>query len=303
MKIIQSGTSNTLCPYLAKPLSDGFDTNKEHILPVALGAPESFFIVASASENTRLNDLVDAPMINDPAIKMLSVLAEVKTRSGRKIANMHGTTAFGDEFIADVTKDSVALRFRSPVIKDEKTGEIIGVKGFGDSVFEEARKISDRMISRGREVQIGGPIVMLEDKSPVEMSIVSDQSLMRRESIKAAYLLTVKAYGDAAITSKSGQIFRAAIEADTEEALTMSGLHWRNLPADHYKLEPALKAKHHMLFTSLKDDWLFSQVVLFGGISFAFWTPRDDIDQSNCFYGKIIDASRGRFINRPEEQE
>lgn len=300
-KILESDTPNTLCPYLVKPLSAGFPTNDEHVLPFALGAPVSFSVVASALENSRLNTLVDAPMINDPAVKMLSVLAEVTTRSGSKTVNMSGVTALGDEFLADVTKESVSLRFRSPVVKDEKTGEIVGVKGFGDSVFEHAQQITDRMISRGRKVQTGAPRLILEDDSPLEMSFVSNISLMRREAIKTAYLLTVKAYGDVAIDSKSGEIFRAAIEANTEDELATSGLHWENLPADYYKLEPALKVKHHMLFTSLKDDWLFSQVILFGGISFAFWTPRDDINLDKRVYGKIIDAARHCFVDRPDE--
>lgn len=83
---------NTLCPYLVKPLVEIDPINKEHVLPVGIGAPESFYVEASLSENSRLNDLVDAPMINDPLIKMLCMLAEVDGRSGSKAVTMHGKT-------------------------------------------------------------------------------------------------------------------------------------------------------------------------------------------------------------------
>jgi hypothetical protein len=38
---------NTLCPYLVRPLIEVGQINREHVLPVGIGAPESFFVEAA----------------------------------------------------------------------------------------------------------------------------------------------------------------------------------------------------------------------------------------------------------------
>lgn len=290
---------NTLCPYLVKPLTEIEQVNREHVLPVGIGAPESFYVEAALSENSRLNDLVDAPMINDPLIKMFCMMADINGRSGGKAATMHGETEVGGRFTANVTKESIDFKYSKPVEKDKATGKIL-VKGFGEEVFGEAAKIAKNMAGKGREIK-DDITMFIHSKERLDMSLYSDFMLIIREAIKAAYLFTVKVYGDIAITSKSGAVFRAAFEARNEEKLKSSGLYWQNLPADHYEPTVKLVVKHHMFLTSLKEDMMYTQVVLFGGLSFIFWTPRDDIEFEHDGCGRLIDASKRCFIDRPED--
>lgn len=64
--------TQTLCPYALTPLASG-ESNDEHILPVALGAPASFTVRALAAENSRMNDLIDEPTVNDPMVRFLAM--------------------------------------------------------------------------------------------------------------------------------------------------------------------------------------------------------------------------------------
>lgn len=300
MNIIENGHTNTLCPYLAKPLTSIHPTNKEHVFPVALGAPESFSVEASLSENDRLNTLVDAPVTNDPLVKFLCMITEIKTRSGVVEGTLEGTTQSGEKFTANVNKNTVTLKHRNPVIKDKVTKKTLGARGFADGAFLEADRLIQGLAAKNRELPPEGMIIE-EHSLNQNMSFTSDLLLLRREAIKTAYLLTVKAFGDHAINSKSGRIFRAAIEASTNKALEGTGLLLRNLPADHYKFDPPMSTNHHLFMTALDDDQLFTQVIFFGGISFAFSTPRDDIYLENTSFGKLVDASRRCFINNTGE--
>jgi hypothetical protein len=301
MKIIDFGPPNTLCPYLNLPLSEISIVNAEHVLPFALGAPESFTVNASQSENSRLNKLVDAPAINDPMVCFLSSLAEIKTRSGPKVGVLHGATKSGDQFKIDVTKSSATPRFKIPIIKDER-GNAIGVRGFGDQVFTEAEKLTKGLRSKGRELG-SGPMILIDGSgaSALDCSFVSDLNLIRREAIKTAYLLTVKVFGDNAIVSKSGRFFRAAIEANSSAELEASGIYLDMMPPDHYKNIHRQKTKYHLLTTDLDDEWMTTQIVLFGGLHYVFWTPRDDIEMDNCSSSHLIDAAKACFIERPDE--
>lgn len=290
---------NTICPYLVKPLVEVGQINREHVLPVGIGAPESFFVDAALSENSRLNNLVDAPMINDPLIKMFCMMADINGRSGGKAATMHGETEVGGRFTASITKEAIDFKYRKPVEKNKLTGKVL-VKGFGKEVFGEAAKIAKNMASKGIDGE-GDITMFIHSKEHLNMGLYSDFMLIIREAIKAAYLFTVKVYGDIAITSKSGSVFRAAFEARNEEKLRTSGLHWQQLPADHYEPVVKLTVKHHMFMTSLEKDMMYTQVVLFGGVSFVFWTPRDDIEFEHDGCGKLIDASKRCFIDRPED--
>ena len=82
--------TQTLCPYALTLLASG-ESNDEHILPVALGAPASFKIRALTAENSRMNDLVDEPTISDPLVRFLAMSQGVVSRSGNVKAIVDGT--------------------------------------------------------------------------------------------------------------------------------------------------------------------------------------------------------------------
>jgi hypothetical protein len=122
---------HTLCPYLAIPLSECPEVNGEHILASALGTPESFKIDADASENQRLNVELDAPMPRSEMLQLLAVSAGVVSRIDKDHVVLTGALPSGDTARVKLAPGSAEFSLPHPVEKDQASGLVTGVKGFG----------------------------------------------------------------------------------------------------------------------------------------------------------------------------
>ena len=88
---------NTLCPYSTAPRSACGEINAEHVVPSALGAPDSFTVPCSATENSSMNERIDAPFLNMSMMKLIAASQGVSSRSGGVIAQLRGAVqATGD---------------------------------------------------------------------------------------------------------------------------------------------------------------------------------------------------------------
>lgn len=286
-------TANTLCPYLVKPLAE-LNTDGEHILPRALGAPEAFILRASKKENNRLNSLIDSHFVNDPLIRMLSSVVGVKSRSGKVTAQLHGLTSKGDAFLADFEPGKVTPRFRSTVIKDLE-GNVIGVKGFGDQVDKAARGLLESMRRRGQD----GFLVQPDDENvepPLEMSFVSNWLDIFRGLVKVAYLTSVWAFGDEAIASPSGESFRRWMAFEDGASFDTSLLVGEVVAPDYPEFFPKPQVRNHIVFAKLQEDGLHTIVKIFGGIGLHLTTPRNGMAlPDELWRGCILDAATGRM--------
>lgn len=99
-----------LCPYTTKLLAETSNVNNEHILPVALGVPQSFYVRATEEENSRMNDLIDAPASNDPILRFIAMAADVEGRSGAVRSEVKGKLeGSGDAVLASFTTGNVEV--------------------------------------------------------------------------------------------------------------------------------------------------------------------------------------------------
>lgn len=65
---------------------------------MALGAPQSFCVPADASENSKMNDLIDSPVCNDSLMRLIATSQGVVSRSGPVEVELIGTeTTTGNE--------------------------------------------------------------------------------------------------------------------------------------------------------------------------------------------------------------
>lgn len=279
----------TLCPYLVRPLGTDFETNREHILPDALGAPDGFVLIASKQENSRLNDLIDAEFVNDPLIRTLSAIKEVKSRSGPVVARMHGTTSSGDEIFANFSPREFVPRFRSPIIKDED-GNAIGVQGFPGQIEAEARKFLEGQRRRGRS----GLLVPIEPVSgPFDFSVVGNWDVIWRGIVKTAYLTTVWAFGDHAIRSETGAAYRRWMAIGPGEEFDRDVLVGEVINPEFPDFFPRLEHHEHALYATLQEDGLHTIIKLFGGIGLHLVTPRSDVDLPDGLRrGCVIDSRK-----------
>ncbi len=201
--------TQTLCPYALTPLASG-ESNDEHILPVAL-APASFTVRALAAENSRMNDLIDEPTVNDPMVRFLAMSQGVVSRSGNVKAAVNGTVhGSGEDVRATFSQNGLDLKFHQPVDTDSE-GRVIGVRGFGDAARQMANQIAANYAKKGIAVELGAETS--QGQPQLNMRLVADMLMIRRQLFKIAYLTTVKIFGDEGNHRASGQQLRAAMMA------------------------------------------------------------------------------------------
>ncbi|WGK92578.1 hypothetical protein [Pseudomonas migulae] len=260
----------TLCPYTNQPLASIDRINEEHVLPVAVGAPTKFFVMASELENSRLNDLIDAPFSNDPLIRFLAMSQSVVSRSGPVISHLPATlTASGEAVKLAFSQDGIDLRFANPVVTDSETKRVTAVKGFGDAANEHAQRIKKDYAKKKIAVEIGETISTLNPE--VQTSLCCDTDLVGKELLKIAYLMTVWCFGDRAIDSESGAIYRRGLATKRSEDFGSIGMraNTNEVPGFSCKREPGT----HVLLSAVLGRDLITSITLFGTFAAVFATP------------------------------
>lgn len=290
--------TQTLCPYALTPLTSG-ESNDEHILPVALGAPPSFTVRALAAENSRMNDLIDEPTVNDPMVRFLAMSQGVVSRSGSVKAAADGTVHGSSEHVrATFSQSGLDLKFHQPVDTDSE-GRVIGVRGFGDAARQMANQIAANYAKKGIAVELGAEVS--QEKPQLKMRLIADMIMIRRQLFKIAYLTTVRIFGDEAITGPSGQQLRAAMMAESDEALAstkIAGAAFQPLPPGFAR--SARHAEHAITCAFMPNVGVVTSVDLFGCFTLFSVTPAAGISADEGT-GEVvtIDASSSKLTSSP----
>jgi len=290
--------TQTLCPYALLPLTSG-ESNDEHIVPVALGAPASFTVRALAAENSRMNDLIDEPTVNNSMVRFLAMSQGVVSRSGQIKAAVDGTVhGSGEKVRATFSPGNMDPKFHQPVETDSQ-GRVIGVRGFGDEARRKAAQIAADYARKGIAVELGTETS--REQPQLDLELVADMHMIRRQLFKIAYLTTVRVFGDEAITGPSGQQLRAAMMAESDEALALThiaGAAFQPLPLGLAR--SAGGTEHAITCTIMPSLGLVTSVDLFGCFTLFAVTPTDGISADEGA-GEVIsiDVSRSRITSRP----
>ena len=133
-----------------------------------------------------------------------------------------------------------------------------------------------------------------------------DLSLIRQELTKIAYLMTVRLFGDDAIMSKSGEIYRAAMHATTVDEIIKTGIQGSALngmpnlfPASVPNVIPSPKNNEHALSCFIVGGNVTTAITLFGIFNAFYITPAIGFAASEAT-GEIIviDASSSTLSSR-----
>lgn len=261
----------SLCPYLAKPLAEIAPVNEEHVLPVAIGAPSRFFVKAAESENSRFNTLIDAPFSNEPLVRFLAMSQGVNSRSGPVVAKIPATLLSSGELVnVAFSKAGFDLKFANPIKKDAETGFVAGVLGFGDEAMKHALKVQRDYAKKNIHVNLGD--VVTEHKPLLHVSLSLDNSVVWRELLKIAYLMTVWSFGDKAIDSRSGTEYRRGLNASRSQFIQI-----RHTTDDIPGITTKGKADSHSLMCVILGKELITSVKLFGGFAATFITEAEGV--------------------------
>lgn len=287
----------TLCPYALTPLSTGV-CNDEHILPSALGAPSNFTVRSLATENSRMNVLIDAPTVNDPLVRFIAMSQGVISRSGPIKAPVDGTVdGSGDAVRAIFSQDGMDVRYLLPFVKDSQ-GDVIGVRGFGNDANLRAEQFKAGAAKKGKLVEQGSTISY--ENPRLNMQLKGDLLMIRRQLFKIAYLSTVRIFGDAAIKGPSGEQLREAMMAESAEDLENTKIrisnHIQSLSA---VIRTANPHEHVITCAALSETDLFTKVELFGCFTIYILTALDGIDvEVGTGEVMIIDASSSSLTSQ-----
>lgn len=262
----------SLCPYTTKLLAETSNVNDEHILPIALGAPQSFYVRATEEENTRMNVLIDSPASNDPLLRFIAMAAGVESRSGGIKSELKGVLdGSGEAVAATFTTGKVDLKFMKPVDTDPANGQVRGVRGFGTQAEAQANLIQANSAKKGKIIEIGE--VQSRESPWIKINMAADLHIIRAELIKIAYLMSVRVFGDDAIKGMGGTQFRAAMIAADAKAIEATGIVGglsEGLPAPFDK---PVERNEHLVASVNMGPQLFTVVQLFGTFSAFFLTP------------------------------
>lgn len=278
--------TNTLCPYLAKPLSECAKVNGEHILASALGTPDSFVLQCDESENQRLNVELDVPTLRMEMLQLLAVASGAVSRSGKDSVTLTGTLRNGDAVKVKLSPDGAQFNVAVPVETHPQTGLVSAVKGFGPQAQHRAAEVINRYRNKGLQVTASEPQTL---PSVVEASMTLDLNLLLRFMCRSAYLMTVATLGDAAIASVSGDQYRRAINTAgmTHGTLLDIGIGGVMAEPSKHPLQFANPYQGgHTLACAAMTEMMVSHVVLFGVFYATFITqnPCPDDPQSRIFY-------------------
>lgn len=290
--------TQTLCPYSTSPLNSA-ESNDEHVLPVALGAPASFSVRALVAENNRINFLIDEPTVNDPLMRFLAMSQGVVSRSGSVKAEIKGTVdVTGESIKAVFSHDGLDLKFLQPVDTDSE-GRVIGVRGFGEVARQMATQVAANYAKKGIATQFENE--EFSEGQQLNLHLVSDMAMIRRQLFKIAYLSSVRLFGDEAIKSKSGELFRAAMMATSNAELAacgISGAAFRPLPPGF--APPTTNSEHSIVCALISSVGLVTSVNLFGCFTLFTATPSEGITASELS-GEVIviQASKSKMVCKP----
>lgn len=265
----------TLCPYAVLPLTSG-ESNDEHILPFALGAPARFTVRALAEENSRMNELIDAPTVNDSMLRFIAMTQGVSSRSGPVKASVAGAVQGSNEAVVGTfSQNGLDLKFTKP-IETDADGRVIGVRGFGADAQKRASQVASNYAKKGIPIELG--LQKTIEHPELGFGLSADLSMIRRQLYKIAYLTTVRIFGDQAITGRSGEQFRAAIMAETDQALALTELGggaYIELP--HTVARSSGPHEHAITCVLVPDEGVMTAVHLFGSFSLLVVSSRQGI--------------------------
>lgn len=214
--------SNRICPYTCKPVSE-IEVSCEHIVPDALGGPETFALAAHSPCNSAYGSTVDARLIRSPLMGMAAAGAGVETRNGPATWKTRGLLVADGSHVEMIGNwNSVQFRFRKPVETDPETRQVRAVKGFGPGVERELARISEDLRRKGRRLQEVETKVL---DSRVKAAFEHNLSEAIQGLTKIAYLATVWSVGDGFISTAAGSQYRSWLNAEpTVEAFEAAGL-------------------------------------------------------------------------------
>lgn len=206
----------TLCPYKRVPISELDSSNREHVIPDALGGPNAFTILADSQMNSTFGSGIDAYLINNFVSRSIASRLGIQTRSGPATLILSGVNnATGTPVHAKIREGAFDFRFTNNSVTNPETGELIGFVGMdsdAEIALERANKAREK---RGKGTFIASEPERIDSTFTGRVDV--DIKMIAKGLLKIGYLTTVFTLGDKFILSESGRKMLDQLSPDAPE--------------------------------------------------------------------------------------
>lgn len=258
-------SSRTRCPYTLRPLTDVPELSREHVIPDALGGPDSYSVQCCRATNSEIGTRVDAPLVNSDIIRALRVQHEIRSRTGDPTLKIDGAETVSKTPVQlTFSKDpSPHIRFKKPVTmsNDGTTGKFIVTPEDRDSFL---RKFTEGQESKGRKVAVTN-----ETRTPVgplELEIHFEKTPTMRAMLKIAYLTAFEYLGDSFLDDELNHDWRSSIlDVNPPESTRLRGTAFGVGEISNLLFPPLQAHQHAAVIANLQMCGPVIGVQLFGG--------------------------------------
>lgn len=238
----------TLCPYKGIPISELDSTNREHVIPDALGGPNAFTVLADSQMNSMFGSGIDAYLINNIVSRGIASRLGVQTRSGPATLTLSGTNnVTGTPVHATIRKGSFDVKFTNNSVTNPATGELMGFVGMDSDAENALERANKARAKRGKGTFIAGEAEQID--ATFTGSVGLNLDLLARGLLKIGYLTAVFTLGDKFILSESGREMLDQFSQDTDKNTTFFNVAYEGV--DDFLCDLGLldgvEEKHHLV--------------------------------------------------------
>jgi len=293
----------TRCPYTLRPIEEIAESSKEHIIPDALGGPDSYSVGAAAAVNNTLGHTVDAAFLANPLIQMQRSKVGIKSRSGVADWKMSGETIDGGRPVDIIIphEGDVDVRHKKPVDKNADSYTIIAPPEQSDKLLNEIKKNLKR---KGKQIA-GIQSTQIESQelhARLDINFTEIQSGM----MKIAYLACCDYLGDEFLDDPLNPEWQKAIRAQTVEASEDIEIHGRALSendAANLIFPKLAEHEHCIVILKLRLPYPIVGVRLFGDPFLSAIAVASESDNFGLCDGEglllICDSKTGNICKEP----
>ena len=286
----------TICPYKLQPIGPD-DLSLEHVIPDALGGPETFSVDADKWSNSNLGSTLDGDFIDDDLIRAAATNYKIKTRSGFAKLKIQGHLSYEQNKIDAAMElggdEPPRLHPKVPVVRTAEGFEILADHSHFD------RRVAATIKNNAAK---GTILEMTPPRTPAAEfrgQMTHSPWIKTLGLIKIGYLALAYTFGDQFVLSNAGHAFRKGFGSTSPTDLDNSGLDNPELlltrltlnPRPHHRVAAVRDGNAYGVYVSLFFEKAFTR-------QFSFPAGVQNFQQAQ---GEIydVDAKRKKLTQQP----
>lgn len=251
------------CPLTLKRLDQIEKLSDEHIIHEAIGGPKWFSVRADADENSRFGSGPDSRFLNSTVVKAWRIHHGILGKAEQELSLRLPATVKGTDQKVQATlkKGSIEVDYLPRVVSDRETGKG-KITVSKDRLDAELARVTRDFAKKGLRLTVTGQSSHGQPELDIPVSV--EVAPILAGAPKIIYLTGFYFLGDLFLDDPLNPAWLRAIQAETMEALTGSGIPFShaNSAGVPCPLEPG---QHCIFVTNAGPNGHVASAHLFGG--------------------------------------